>query len=79
MLSAADVKDMARVPLGVLQARRAIRDFRPDVVLAAGGYVAVPVGLAAMWCRRRLVVHEQTVRIGLANRLLARGAAAVAV
>ena len=79
MLSAANVKDMARVPLGVLQARRAVRDFRPDVVLAAGGYVAVPVGLAAMWCRRRLVVHEQTVRIGLANRLLARGAAAVAV
>ena len=79
LFSAANVKDMIRVPLGVFQARRLVRDFEPDVVLAAGGYVAVPVGLAAAWCGRRLVVHEQTVRIGLANRLLARVAARVAV
>lgn len=58
MLSAANVRDMARVPLGVAQARKAISDFRPDVVLATGGYVAVPAGLAARLCRRPLVLHE---------------------
>lgn len=47
MLSLANAKDMARVPLGVLQARRIISKFRPDVVLATGGYVAVPAGLGA--------------------------------
>ncbi|MDH6579850.1 undecaprenyldiphospho-muramoylpentapeptide beta-N-acetylglucosaminyltransferase [Kitasatospora sp. MAP5-34] len=79
LVSPANVKDMGRVPLGAAQARSIIADFHPDVVLATGGYVAVPVGLAARACRRPLVVHEQTVRLGLANKVLARAATRVAV
>lgn len=79
MLSPANAKDMARVPLGVAQARKIISDFRPDVVLATGGYVAVPAGLGARLCKRPLVLHEQTVRLGLANRKLAGSAARIAV
>lgn len=79
MLSPANVRDMGRVPLGVAQARRLVNGFAPDVVLATGGYVAVPVGLAARLCKRPLVVHEQTVRLGLANRTLAGRATRVAV
>ncbi|MFC4518044.1 glycosyltransferase [Streptomyces ehimensis] len=79
MMSAANMKDMARVPLGVAQARKIVSDFQPDVVLATGGYVAVPAGLAARMCRRPLVLHEQTVRLGLANRKLAGSAARIAV
>ncbi|MDF2273417.1 UDP-N-acetylglucosamine--N-acetylmuramyl-(pentapeptide) pyrophosphoryl-undecaprenol N-acetylglucosamine transferase [Streptomyces coacervatus] len=79
MLGPANVKDMARVPLGVAQARSKIAAFAPDVVLATGGYVAVPAGLAARLCRRPLVLHEQTVRLGLANRKLAGSATRIAV
>ncbi|MFJ3587604.1 UDP-N-acetylglucosamine--N-acetylmuramyl-(pentapeptide) pyrophosphoryl-undecaprenol N-acetylglucosamine transferase [Streptomyces sp. NPDC090231] len=79
MLSFANARDMARVPLGVIQARRIISKFRPDVVLATGGYVAVPAGLGARLCRRPLVLHEQTVRLGLANRKLAGSATRIAV
>ncbi|WP_406072133.1 UDP-N-acetylglucosamine--N-acetylmuramyl-(pentapeptide) pyrophosphoryl-undecaprenol N-acetylglucosamine transferase [Streptomyces sp. NBC_01020] len=79
MLSAANVRDMARVPLGVAQARSIVSAFHPDVVLATGGYVAVPAGLAARLCRRPLVLHEQTVRLGLANRKLASFATRIAV
>ncbi|MEV6013215.1 UDP-N-acetylglucosamine--N-acetylmuramyl-(pentapeptide) pyrophosphoryl-undecaprenol N-acetylglucosamine transferase [Streptomyces sp. NPDC051976] len=79
MVSPANVRDMARVPLGVAQARKIIADFRPDVVLATGGYVAVPAGRAARMCRRPLVLHEQTVRLGLANRKLAGSATRIAV
>ncbi|GAA3798236.1 undecaprenyldiphospho-muramoylpentapeptide beta-N-acetylglucosaminyltransferase [Streptomyces coacervatus] len=79
MLGPANVKDMARVPLGVAQARSKIAEFAPDVVLATGGYVAVPAGLAARLCRRPLVLHEQTVRLGLANRKLAGSATRIAV
>ncbi|MFI0817089.1 UDP-N-acetylglucosamine--N-acetylmuramyl-(pentapeptide) pyrophosphoryl-undecaprenol N-acetylglucosamine transferase [Streptomyces sp. NPDC021098] len=79
MVSPANVKDMARVPLGVAQARKIVSDFRPDVVLATGGYVAVPAGLAARMCKRPLVLHEQTVRLGLANRKLAGSATRIAV
>ncbi|WP_405677452.1 UDP-N-acetylglucosamine--N-acetylmuramyl-(pentapeptide) pyrophosphoryl-undecaprenol N-acetylglucosamine transferase [Streptomyces sp. NBC_01511] len=79
LVSPANVKDMTNVPRGVGQARGIVSGFRPDVVLATGGYVAVPVGLAARLCRRPLVVHEQTVRLGLANKALARAAVIVAV
>ncbi len=79
MVSPANVRDMARVPLGVVQARKVVGDFRPDVVLATGGYVAVPGGLAARMRRAPLVLHEQTVRLGLANRKLAGSATRIAV
>ncbi|MFF1378733.1 glycosyltransferase [Streptomyces sp. NPDC058308] len=79
LASPANVRDMARVPLGVAQARKLVADFHPDVVLATGGYVAVPGGLAARLCRRPLVLHEQTVRLGLANRKLAGAATRIAV
>ena len=79
LASPANVKDMTNVPRGVAQACRLVSDFDPDVVLATGGYVAVPVGLAARMCRKPLVVHEQTVRLGLANKVLARAGAQIAV
>ncbi|MEV5873500.1 UDP-N-acetylglucosamine--N-acetylmuramyl-(pentapeptide) pyrophosphoryl-undecaprenol N-acetylglucosamine transferase [Streptomyces sp. NPDC052101] len=79
LASPANIKDMGRVPLGAAQARAIVSDFKPDMVLSTGGYVAVPVGLAAKFCRRPLVIHEQTVRLGLANRALARAATRVAV
>ncbi|WP_125776724.1 UDP-N-acetylglucosamine--N-acetylmuramyl-(pentapeptide) pyrophosphoryl-undecaprenol N-acetylglucosamine transferase [Antribacter gilvus] len=79
MLTAQNARDMARVPVGVAQARSIVATFRPDVILSTGGYVAVPVGIAAGLCRRPLVVHEQTVRLGLANRVLVRTASRVAV
>lgn len=79
MISRANLTDMCRVPVGVGQAWRAVGRFAPDVVLATGGYVAVPVGLAAWLRRRPLVIHEQTTRVGLANRVLARVADVVAL
>jgi UDP-N-acetylglucosamine--N-acetylmuramyl-(pentapeptide) pyrophosphoryl-undecaprenol N-acetylglucosamine transferase len=79
MITLANIRDMARVPAGFWQARGLVRELGPDAVLATGGYAAVPVGLAAWLLGFPLVVHEQTVRLGLANRLLARGSTRVAV
>ncbi|MCW2933868.1 MAG: murG2, partial [Actinomycetia bacterium] len=79
MITVANIRDLARVPLGIVQAAGFVRRFRPDVVLATGGYAAVPVSLAARWSRQPLVVHEQTTRLGLANRIAARCATRVAV
>ncbi|MDR7402590.1 MAG: undecaprenyldiphospho-muramoylpentapeptide beta-N-acetylglucosaminyltransferase [Armatimonadota bacterium] len=53
--------------------------WRPRVVLATGGYAALPVGLAAVLLGIPLVVQEQNVVPGAANRLLARWARAVSV
>ncbi len=52
---------------------------KPDVVIGFGGYVSIPVGLAAVARRVPLVLHEQNSVPGLANRLLSRWAVTVAV
>lgn len=69
----------ARLRAAVRAADAAIVETRAEVVVGFGGYVATPAYLAA---RRRgvpVVVHEQNARPGLANRLGARWAAAVAL
>jgi len=49
-----------------------LRRLRPDVVMGGGGYVAGPVGLAAVLLRVPLVLTEADSHLGLTNRLLAR-------
>lgn len=55
-------------------ARRILRDVRADAVLGAGGYVAGPVGVAAVLGRVPMVLAEADSHLGLTNRLLARWA-----
>jgi UDP-N-acetylglucosamine--N-acetylmuramyl-(pentapeptide) pyrophosphoryl-undecaprenol N-acetylglucosamine transferase len=55
-------------------ARRVLERRRADVVLGGGGYVAGPVGLAAVRMDLPLVLTEADSHLGLANRLLARRA-----
>jgi UDP-N-acetylglucosamine--N-acetylmuramyl-(pentapeptide) pyrophosphoryl-undecaprenol N-acetylglucosamine transferase len=55
----------------LMAARRALRELRPVAVMGAGGYVAGPVGLAAVSRRVPLVLIEADSHLGLANRLLA--------
>ncbi|GLY83216.1 UDP-N-acetylglucosamine--N-acetylmuramyl-(pentapeptide) pyrophosphoryl-undecaprenol N-acetylglucosamine transferase [Actinoallomurus iriomotensis] len=79
MLTAANIRDAGKVPAGVGEAISVVRNLKPDAVLCTGGYVSVPVGLAARLCHRPLLVHEQTVRVGLANRITMRGATRIAL
>ncbi|MFJ5274759.1 UDP-N-acetylglucosamine--N-acetylmuramyl-(pentapeptide) pyrophosphoryl-undecaprenol N-acetylglucosamine transferase [Streptomyces sp. NPDC088358] len=70
-----------RMPFTVLRgigaAWKAMRSERPDVVFSKGGYVTVPVGIAAWLCRIPLVIHESDHSLGLANTILARMATRV--
>lgn len=75
-----NVVDLAvGVPGGLLAAWRLLGRLRPRVVFATGGYVALPVVLAASPAGVPTVVHEQTLVPGLANRIAARRARRVAV
>jgi UDP-N-acetylglucosamine--N-acetylmuramyl-(pentapeptide) pyrophosphoryl-undecaprenol N-acetylglucosamine transferase len=66
-------------PAGVARAFALLGRLRPDVVFATGGFVALPVVLAAAARRIPVVVHEQTAVPGLANRIAARFASVVAL
>ena len=67
-----------RLRRAVREARALLRSEQVRLVVAFGGYVALPLALAARG-RVPLVLHEQNAVPGLANRLAARSAAAVAV
>ncbi len=56
----------------VLQARRVIQRFKPDVVVGLGGFASGPGGLAAWLSRVPLVIHEQNAVAGLTNKVLSR-------
>jgi UDP-N-acetylglucosamine--N-acetylmuramyl-(pentapeptide) pyrophosphoryl-undecaprenol N-acetylglucosamine transferase len=55
----------------VARAGRMLAELRPDAVLGGGGYVAGPVGLAAVLRRVPLVLTEADSHLGITNRLLA--------
>src|SRR5690554_690630 len=56
----------------VLDARKLLKDNRPDCVVSFGGYAAAPGGIAA-WTRGiPVVIHEQNRVPGMTNKLLAR-------
>ena len=71
--------DLFRVLAGFFQCRRLFRAERPDRLVSAGGFVAVP----AVWAARSLGVpihvHQMDIRPGLANRLAAPFARSVSV
>lgn len=61
----------------VMQAKRHIKAWQPDVVLGMGGYVSGPGGLAARLLGIPLVLHEQNAVAGLTNSWLAKVASKV--
>ena len=70
---------LVKLPFGLIKARALLLKYRPVLVLSFGCYSAVPVGLAAVSLKIPLVLHEQTMKAGLANRLLAPLALKIAV
>jgi UDP-N-acetylglucosamine--N-acetylmuramyl-(pentapeptide) pyrophosphoryl-undecaprenol N-acetylglucosamine transferase len=76
---APNAKDALKAAWGVGGSLRLLRSFKPDVVFIKGGYVGLPVGIAAKILRIPYVVHESDVTPGLTNRVLGRWAEKVAV
>jgi UDP-N-acetylglucosamine--N-acetylmuramyl-(pentapeptide) pyrophosphoryl-undecaprenol N-acetylglucosamine transferase len=66
---------------GVVRARRLLRDLKPGVIVAFGGYPSVPPVLAAAMMRVRpgIVLQEQNAVLGRANRFLCRYADMIAL
>ncbi|MBO0600260.1 undecaprenyldiphospho-muramoylpentapeptide beta-N-acetylglucosaminyltransferase [Sporosarcina sp. E16_3] len=61
--------DPFRVGAGVLQALAVIRKVKPEIIFSKGGFVSVPVVLAAKMAKVRVVIHESDVTPGLANKM----------
>ena len=57
---------------GIRIAKKILQQERPDIVVSFGGYLSVPVALAAKMFSIPVVIHEQTQKGGLANRLIGK-------
>jgi len=74
---ARNIRDIFLVGIGFLQSYRFLRRVKPDVVFTKGGFVCLPVGLAARALKIPLVIHDSDAHPGLTNRLLAKHAAVI--
>lgn len=70
----ANGRDFFRLLAGSWRAWRLLKRLKPSVVFSKGGYVVVPVGLAARWRRIPIVTHDSDAVGGLANRIVGRWA-----
>ena len=61
--------DPFRVIKGCGEASRLVKSLKPDVVFSKGGFVSVPVVLAAKKHRVPAIIHESDMSPGLANKL----------
>lgn len=69
-LTPRNLRAVVQTLLAVPRAMRALRRRRADVVVTAGGYMAVPVAFAARLRRRPVIAMEADSHLGLANRIV---------
>jgi len=73
-----NIRDSFLIGIGYLQSRRLLKRYKPDVVFGKGGFVCLPVGIAAHRLGIPLVIHDSDAHPGLTNRVLAKWATAIA-
>lgn len=71
---AMNLRDGFKVFAGIFQAYQLLGKVKPDVVFLKGGFVGVPIGLAAAMRRIPTVTHDSDALVGLANRFAGRKA-----
>ena len=69
--------DPFRVVKGYFEAKKLLKKLKPNVVFSKGGFVSVPVVLAAKACKVPALIHESDMTPGLANKLCIPSAAKV--
>ena len=73
-VSAKNVSDVFKIFKGYGEAKKILREIKPDLVFAKGGFVSVPVAWAAAKLQIPVILHESDYTPGLANRLCTKKA-----
>lgn len=69
-----NIRDLFYFFVGTVQSFFIVKRLNPDMILLKGGFVGVPVGLAAAFWRLPFVTHDSDALPGLANRIVGRWA-----
>jgi UDP-N-acetylglucosamine--N-acetylmuramyl-(pentapeptide) pyrophosphoryl-undecaprenol N-acetylglucosamine transferase len=63
--------DIFRILIGFLQSLKILSSIKPDVIVTVGSFISVPVVWAGAMLRIPIIVHQQDIVPGLANKLMA--------
>lgn len=78
-ISLDNVKKMYKTFKSIGQAKKIIQDFKPDIMIGTGGYICIPVALAASKLKVPIVLHESNAFPGVAIKMLSKKASAILV
>ena len=73
-ISLDNFKKMYKTFRSIGEARKIIQEFQPDIVIGTGGYICVPVGMAAKKAKIPIVLHESNAFPGIAIKMLSKKA-----
>jgi len=73
------VSSISKFPIGLSQSIKILNKIKPDVVLGFGGYVSLPVIISAFILKIPIVIHEQTLEAGFANKLASKFAKKICI
>lgn len=74
-----NIRDSMYVLIGYYQSRKLLKTIQPDIIFIKGGFVGVPVGLAAASLHIPYITHDSDAIPGLANRIISKWASLHAV
>lgn len=73
------IPSLLRFPIGVIDSLKILKDENPDVVVVFGGYIALPVAIAARILSIPVILHEQVLHAGMTSRAIGRFANTVCI
>ncbi|MDP2684025.1 MAG: UDP-N-acetylglucosamine--N-acetylmuramyl-(pentapeptide) pyrophosphoryl-undecaprenol N-acetylglucosamine transferase [bacterium] len=74
-----NIIDFFRIIFGFLESLVFLFREKPDLCVSAGGFVSVPLHWAAKFTKTPTWIHQQDVKVGLANKLMAPSASVITV
>jgi UDP-N-acetylglucosamine--N-acetylmuramyl-(pentapeptide) pyrophosphoryl-undecaprenol N-acetylglucosamine transferase len=78
-ISAKNFFDIFNVIIGLVQSFFIIKNFKPCLLVSTGGFVSIPPVIMAGFLKVPIIIHEQTIDAGLANKIAGRFADKIAL
>lgn len=73
------IPSLFKIPQGLKDSGKMIKEFGPDAIVVFGGYISLPVAACGFLKKIPVIVHEQTQNAGLANKIIAKIAKKVCI
>lgn len=74
-----NIIDIFKIFIAFWQSLSLLKKEKPSLIISAGGFVAVPLSIAAWFCKIPVIVHQQDVIPGLANKIMSKIAKVITV